>query len=275
MDILKLALVQFPRSNTDLEKNICQMQVYLTQIAPNTDIILMPEDWLGPNVIGLEQYQEIVEILFQGLKNKGCLLVSGAQYVQHQGRIYSRGMFWGGDVAAPVYFEKHFPSQAIGERGYVTPGSLLPIVEHRGVTVGAVVCVDLMYPEIARNLALRGALLILNPANIPAARMPLWHSVGITRACENTVFVAMANNTHTSYPDGREVRGESFVAFPDGCTFLTCGQEPGVFYFEIDLFRVKRTRQRWPYLEDVKRKQNEYLKGGGNACFKKSTNPNP
>lgn len=250
MQSFTLSIVQFPRQN-DPEKNIARMEHYLSQLRPNTDLVLLPEDWLGPVVVEFETYLKIVEGLAAKIASRTCLLVSGAQYVRCEGRILSRGIFWGGDLDNPVYFEKLFPSQAIGERDYIAPGTLLPVVEHKGVKVGAVVCVDLMYPEISRSLALRGAALILNPANIPATRMPLWHAVGIARACENTVFVAMANNTGTSYSDGREVLGESFVASPDGYGFLTCGREAGIFYFELDLDRIARVRQRWPYLKDV------------------------
>lgn len=250
MRSLTLAIVQFPRSDNP-EKNAACMAHYLSQIAPDTDLVLLPEDWLGPAVVDFAAYLKIVENLVAEMGNRRSLLVSGAQYVRCGELIHSRGIFWGGELDAPVFFEKLFPSQAIGERDFIAPGTLLPVVEYRGVKVGAVVCVDLMYPEIARRLALEGAALILNPANIPISRMPLWHAVGISRACENTVFVAMANNTATSYADGREVMGESFLAPPDGYGFVSCGREPGIFYFQLDLERISRVRQRWPYLQDV------------------------
>ncbi|HUW65645.1 MAG TPA: hypothetical protein VMW83_13325 [Spirochaetia bacterium] len=86
----------------------------------------------------------------------GCLLESGAQYVSIAGTVYSRGLFLPpGQGAVP--FEKHFPSHAIGERRFVTPCHCLPVVEHRGVRLRAVVCVDLMYPELLRRLALQGS----------------------------------------------------------------------------------------------------------------------
>ncbi|HHW44765.1 MAG TPA: carbon-nitrogen hydrolase family protein [Desulfotomaculum sp.] len=254
MSSLKLAIVQFPRDTTNLNKNITLMQQYFSQITAGAEVILLPEDWLGATVIDWNDYRRIVTELFHTLKDSSSrpLLVSGAQYVRAEGNIYSRGVVLGGALSAPVAFEKHFPSRAIGERGYVKPGSLLPVVEHRGIALGMAVCVDIMYPELVRGLTLRGALLVLNPANIPATRMPMWQGIGIARACENTVFVATANNTATAYPDGREVLGESFVVYPDGYTLLACGREPGVFYFDLDLSRLDRVRRRWPYLEDVR-----------------------
>jgi hypothetical protein len=275
MSCLKLVIVQFPRDRANLEQNISQMHGFLGKIDGDADVVLLPEDWLGAVVVDWGEYREIVFELYRKAflsRNRagqgapkggqvvdgsapGPLLVSGAQYVKAEGGIFSRGMIVGGELPAPVFYEKHFPSRAIGERNHVRPGSALPLIRHRDIPLGAVVCVDIMYPEIVRNLALRGALIILNPANIPAARMSLWKSVGLTRACENTVFVAMANNTATSYPDGREVLGESFVAYPDGYDLLSCGREPGIYSFELDLSRVERVRRRWPYLEDIRSKR--------------------
>lgn len=230
------------------------MEEYLAEVPKDTEVILLPEAWMGSQVLTEEKYKELVFQLYKRLPQEGPLLIPGAQYVNMGSKVYSLGMALGGKLKEPLYYPKIFPSQAIGERAYVEPGNRLLVIEHQGSGIGILVCVDLFYPELARNLALRGALLILNPANIPEERMPLWHSLGLTRACENTVFLAMANNTYTYYPDGREVKGESFVAYPDGYTLLTCGKEPGVYTLDLDLSLIPRVRQRWPYLEDIRKR---------------------
>ncbi|MCL6558455.1 MAG: hypothetical protein K6U74_06560 [Firmicutes bacterium] len=76
-----------------------------------------------------------------------------------------------------------------------------------------------------------------------------------------------ANNTATSYPDGWEVQGESFVAYPDGYTLLSCGRKPGVYYFDLDLSRVNKVRQRWPYLEDVRSNGESIYRKYYSKCF--------
>lgn len=246
---IRLAVVQFPRAARDPEAGIRLMDGYLAECAP-ADIVLLPEDWLGPQVIAWPDYAAVVGKLAAGLP-PGCLLVSGAQYVQTVDGVFSRGLFWA-PGREPVPFDKQFPSHAIGERGFVNPGRFLPVVEHCGVFIGAVVCVDLMYPELARRLALQGAQVILNPANIPASRLDLWHSLGLVRAAENTVFLACANNTATTYGDGRAVSGGSFVARPYGHGLIPTGSQAGVFYFDLDLAEIAAARERWPYLDDVR-----------------------
>ncbi|MGB9826327.1 MAG: hypothetical protein ACPLRU_06615, partial [Desulfofundulus sp.] len=126
MSCLKLAIVQFPRDHKDLEKNVVRMKEYISQIPPAIDVVLLPEDWLGATVVDWGNYEKIVSSLYDMLKNKSCLLVSGAQYVRTKERIYSRGLALTGQPDSLVYFEKQFPSSAIGERKYVSPGTQLP-----------------------------------------------------------------------------------------------------------------------------------------------------
>jgi predicted amidohydrolase len=92
-------------------------------------------------------------------------------------------MILGGKLSAPVFFEKRFPSQAIGERNYVKPGSLLPVIEHRGIPFGIAVCVDIMYLEIVRSPALKWGIVNLEPGqypghpDVPVAKR--WHYPGL------------------------------------------------------------------------------------------------
>lgn len=252
MSRIKLAIVQFPRQSNELAPNLDLMTDYLVSAEPDVDVVLLPEGWLGPLLMGHEDYEKIVQDLFVKLRSPDCLLASGAQYLNIGDQKLARGYFISKQLKAPVPYEKLFPSQAVGERKFISPGSHLPVVPHKGILVGAAVCVDFFYPEVVRSLALRGASLVLNPANIPTNRMPLWHRLGVTRAGENTVFTAMANNTRSVYPDKRQITGDSFVAFPDGFQLFTFGPEPGIYCSELELGLIDQVRQRWPYLDDIR-----------------------
>ncbi|NLK52290.1 MAG: carbon-nitrogen hydrolase family protein [Syntrophomonadaceae bacterium] len=251
MKKIKLAMVQFLRQSNDWKTNFSQMAQYLKNLTPEVDIVALPEGWLGTQPMSPEQYEEIMQELFT-LVSRKCLMASGAQYLKVGQEIYCRGLLLSPDRSAPIPVEKLFPSQAVGERSFVTPGTALPVVQHQGIHVGVAVCVDLFYPEVVRNLALRGAVLVLNPVNIPEPRIPLWQQLSMTRACENTIFVAMVNNTGTRYPDGRNIQGDSFVAYPDGYKLRSFGPEAGVYYVDLDLDLITKVRKRWPYLEDMR-----------------------
>ncbi|RJQ29453.1 MAG: carbon-nitrogen hydrolase family protein [Peptococcaceae bacterium] len=254
---LKITIIQFPRKLHDPALNIRLMGEYFQQVPEDSDAVLLPETWLGGEKIPIEQYEETVFSLLAKLKAPQCLLVAGAHYTGSTNHFFSRGFFCSKKDPRPVYYDKQFPSNAIGERKHIEKGVFLPLIEHNGIKMGAAVCVDLFYPEVVRSLAIRGSLIIFNPASIPEHRAIMWQQLGVARASENTVYVVMANNTASRYPDGRAVEGGSFIAFPDGATLLSCGKEPGVFNFIISLDLIDTVRQRWRYLEDIRENQEK------------------
>ncbi len=82
---------------------------------------------------------------------------------------------------------------------------------------GMMVCFDWIFPETARVLALRGAQLILHPANLV---LPFCPAAMVTRCLENRVFAVTAGRTGVEdrLGDGRPLRfiGGSQVVSPRG-----------------------------------------------------------
>ncbi len=69
-----------------------------------------------------------------------------------------------------------------------------PVIEHGGFRFGIMVCFDWIFPEVSRVLALKGAQVILHPANLV---LPYCQDAMITRSIENRVFTVTANRTCT------------------------------------------------------------------------------
>ena len=108
-----------------------------------------------------------------------------------------------------------------------------------------------MYPEVIRKLAMNGALIVFNPSNIPEKRTELWEHISCARAAENTVFFVFVNNTDTTYPDGRNVTGQSLIASPEGKIISQAGKSEEVLNIELNTADIDKIRQRWKYLEDI------------------------
>ena len=89
--MFKIAIVQFPRHSNDLADNRQLMTSYLEKLAPDSDLVLLPEGWLGPEPLITEDYLEILHDLLAKLKAPGCLMVSGAQYVNADSQKICRG----------------------------------------------------------------------------------------------------------------------------------------------------------------------------------------
>ncbi|MCX8204664.1 MAG: carbon-nitrogen hydrolase family protein [Candidatus Nezhaarchaeota archaeon] len=247
MSTVRLGLVQFPRGE-GVEENVEAMVELISEAG--ADVKLLPENWASQRVLGYREHEGIVKRLAEELK-EGEVLVAGAHYVERGEEVVSVATVLTAK-SVEATFEKRHPSRAIGERGWLKPGRGGAVFKARGVLMGGLVCIDLMYPEEVRKLALKGASVVLNPASISMDRSELWRCIGRCRAAENTVFVASANNTLTTYPDGRPVMGGSFIASPEGSLVLSVDIEPGLYVADLDLSWIDRVRAKWGLLEEVR-----------------------
>ena len=241
---MRLVLAQSPRFG-----GFTEGVRWLLERAPRGDLLVLPEYWVGTAPMDEENFRRFVAEVAEVAGAIGGVVTAGALAVKVGGAV---------KVVCPVvgreglltWGEKVFPSAATGERAWVSRGSRLVLFRASGWAVGCLVCVDLMYPELARRLALAGAELVVNPASVSADRKALWAALGVVRAFENSVYVAAALGTGYSYVDGRPAEGGSYVATPNG-RLIQFGDEPGVYAAQLDREEVLYARARRRYLEDA------------------------
>jgi predicted amidohydrolase len=247
---LRIALVQHRRNRFDPPDNQARMNRVLPAIE-NVDIVLLPENWRGVAPVSGAELDDMLALWCEFAARQNYTLLTGGTFVTDGSGVRDICHVIGPDGTVLGAADKIFPSEPVGERAYLTGGDRLPVFQAAGVTFGVLICIDMMYPELARSLALRGAAVIFNPANIPIARIGLWHSLIRIRAAENTVFTVFATNTGTTYPDYRNVLGHSAAAAPYGELIFEAGQESGVHIIELDIAAAHSLRTRWPYLKDL------------------------
>jgi len=249
---LRIALVQFGRDDSNQPKNIDCMLSTLSEIK-NVDIICLPEAWTGRGLfLEGKECESLLASLCQLAAKNGYNLLTGGLFNRRGEKIFDTCHVISREGKVIGYYDKRFPSAAFNEREFTSPGNISPVFKVDNVNIGILICVDALYPELARSLALNNAHIIFNPSNIPQNRSELWRHVSVTRAAENTVFYVFVNNTNTLYPDGRIVKGHSIVASPDGEVILEAGEEEKVFQTELDLNQIDRIRKRWRYLNDIR-----------------------
>jgi predicted amidohydrolase len=248
--VLKIGLIQFHRRRFDQAANrACALEM-LDKIE-DADIVSFPEVWMGAVAHEESELDSLLADLAAAAKQKNIMVLTGGLFVKRNDCVLDVCHVIGADGRIVCEQEKIFPSAAIGERSFCSGGCGMAMFECAGMKCGVLVCVDMIYPELARRMALAGVEVIFNPANIPEQRNDLWHSITRARAAENTVFVAYVNNTNTQYRDGRKVMGASLVAGPTGDVIAIADESVTTLYAALDPWRISDQRSRWPYLEDV------------------------
>lgn len=133
------------------------------------------------------------------------------------------------------------------ESDRIVPGTdSYGIVEIEDVKIGLMICYELRFPEIARELTLSGADVILLPTAWIKGDMKdeHWSTLLKARAIENTIYVFGVNQIGNIY------NGLSMVYDPMGVRVASAGEEETLIQATIDKERTKRVRTGLPCLEN-------------------------
>lgn len=152
-----------------------------------------------------------------------------------------------------VYRKHHLFGYESAEAELLVPGDDLDgaIAEIEGFTVATTTCYDLRFPELYRELAERGATLVLVPSAWPYPRVEHWTTLSRARAIENQGYVATVNGSGEF--DDATLLGRSTVYDPWGTTLASAADEPAMVLAELDPGRVERVREEFPAWRDRRR----------------------
>ncbi|NNE79931.1 MAG: carbon-nitrogen hydrolase family protein [Silicimonas sp.] len=134
------------------------------------------------------------------------------------------------------------------ESDCVQPGSVAANFETPLGSIGHVICYDLRFPGLFRDLARAGAEVLACPAAFTRTTGEAhWHVLNRARAIENTCFVVSACAVGP-VAGGGESYGHSLIVDPWGVVLADGGTAPGVVHASLDLDLVGATSARIPSL---------------------------
>jgi len=146
-------------------------------------------------------------------------------------------------------FDVCLPTMRFEESLVFSPGSSFTLFDTPWGRVGAMICYDVRFPELARLYALHGATIIVAPAAFNHVTGPLhWELTFRARALDNQVFmvgVSPAPHPHSQY----RAYGHSMVTNPWGQIVQEMGEEEGVTVVELHLEEIRRVRENLPLLK--------------------------
>jgi len=212
---LKLAVGQMEPQICNPEENISRVKSILKEAdKSNVDVLVLPELCNSGYVFNsLSEATDSAENIPNGPMSKellrwskdGRLIVAGICEQTTDGLYNSAAVFGTGEHIA-TYRKIHL---FLNEADWFKPGvEEPPVIEHNGHRFGVMICFDWIFPETARVLALKGAQIILHPANLV---LPYCQDAMVTRSIENRVYTATANRVGTE----RDVNFSGFSQITD------------------------------------------------------------
>lgn len=192
---------------------------------------------LGPLTVNAQPFPNAIEARFQELALKHRIwLVAGSMFEREGDKIYNTASVIGPDGAIVTRYRKMFPFVPYEEG--VEGGDAFCVFDVPDVgRFGLSICYDMWFPETTRTLAAMGAEVILHPTLTSSIDRDVELAMVRASAAQNQCFFFDVNGL----ADGGI--GRSVVVGPHGDVLHQAASGPETFPLEIDLFRVRRSRE--------------------------------
>lgn len=243
------ACVQFTISLGEIEKNIERVEQLINGYRPDPDtLLLLPELW----ATGFD-YARTAELGARTPEIITCMQRLAAAY-----QVYLCGTLTEIPGNGSLPFNMLYlvgPDGVIGrlakqhlfahwqEDHHYQGGQAAPLLQTPQGPLGALICYDLRFPELARRQVFAGCRLLVVSAQWPQTRLDHWQTLLRARAIENQTYVVATNGCGQT--GSMELAGHSMIIGPDGTVVCTAGTEAAVIGCPLDSTLVDEQRSRF------------------------------
>lgn len=228
-------------------------------------LVVLPELWTGLGFSDETGYRAIAEpipgpvtrLLSEKARGYGMCIAGSMYEAAPDGRYHNTVPLIGpsGEVIG-LYRKTHLfdaPNRpdippGIVESRKVAAGDRLDVFGTNLARIGLSVCSDLRFPEVYRELALKGAEILVCASAFLSPRYDHWEFFLRARATENQCFVVASGQYGKEPKSGLAFVGRSMIVDPWGVVVATASDEEGVVTAEIDLGLIERVRERYPLM---------------------------
>ncbi|MDP2690205.1 MAG: nitrilase-related carbon-nitrogen hydrolase [Deltaproteobacteria bacterium] len=222
---MKVAFVQTSPEFGEIEKNVDKAVGRIRSLGAG--LVVLPELFsTGYQFRSKKELGELAEDPVEGYagrslaraaRERKMFIVAGFAE-RSGGKLYNSAMLVGPRGLVGVYRKAHLFWE---EKRLFSPGDTpFRVYDIGQARVGMMICFDWLFPEVARELARKGADIICHPSNLVLPHCP---QAMITRSLENRVFTITANRVGSEERvEGTRLRfiGKSQVTAPDGKVLL-------------------------------------------------------
>ena len=243
-------------------------------IGPDCRLVVLPEYFLTGYPLGhsLPEWQELAAVSMDGPEYEALGEIAAANDLYLAGNVYEK------DPHFPdLYFQSNFIIDPDGEvilryrrlysmytptpfdvwteyRQQYTLDEIFPVVDTDIGRLASVASAEILHPELARCLAMRGAEVLLHSSSEPYSRLDTPRDIAKrARAFENSMYVVSANTAGISgspIPSSSTDGGSKVIGYEGRVLTETGSGESGAAYAEIDI-RALRHHRRRPSLENT------------------------
>ncbi len=250
---MKICLVQTDIFWEQKEANFAELEEKLSGLEESVDLIVLPEMFstgFSVNTASLAEHPHTntFKWLQQQAKRLQATLV-GSFIIKDEEGIKNRLM-----AVSPQGLISEYDKQQLfsygDETNLFTSGTKQAIFPVADFKCSGLICYDLRFPEIARNIGTAYDCLIYI-ANWPSKRIEHWKKLLAARAIENQCYVVGLNRIGTD-GNGWDYNGQSMVVDFNGDIVAELGAEEKLTIIELNKAALEEYRKKLPFLKDIK-----------------------
>ena len=238
-----------------------------TAVQQDARLVVLPENFA---IMGLTEADKVAiaekpgegqiqQFLAQQAEKHGIWIVGGTVPIESgvTGKIFAASLLYNdrGEMVAR-YDKIHLfdvllvdSNESYNESETIEPGNDVVVVDTPFGKLGMAVCYDLRFPELFRAMADLGMeICVLPSAFTNLTGRAHWESLLRARAIENLCYM-VAPDQGGYHKSGRETYGDSMIIDPWGVVLNRLPHGTGVVVSDIDLEKLRRTRQNFPALQ--------------------------
>jgi len=252
---LTISLAQMNVNLGNPDRNLENAKNMATEAARRgSTLLVLPELWstgydlenAGRHAAAPDQgiFSEIASLA----KQCGLYILGSNLALLPGGKFGNTAVFFGPQGNSLASYTKLHLFRLMSEHSYLEPGDSLVVADTPWGKTGLAICYDLRFPELFRAYALRGAQMVIIPAEWPDPRLEHWRILLRSRAIENQMFIIACNRVGTTQET--TFFGHSSIIDPWGNTIVEADEAEGLITATIDTDLVDIVRAKIPVFED-------------------------
>jgi len=251
---LIIGIVQFAPVWEDLKGSAVKIDKILNGIADDIQVLIFPEMTLTGFTMNSQKFaeeidgfsttyfikksRELKKHIFAGIIEKDDdKIYNSLVHFDDSGLIISR-------------YRKIHPFSMAGENANYSAGNEIVVTKIGKTKIGLTICYDLRFPELYRLYGKENCDIIINIANWPVQRIQHWKVLLQAHSITNQCFLIGVNRIGTD--TGNKYSGQSRIYNPMGKEILNAEDKEDLFLFDLNLTEVNETRNKFPFLKDIK-----------------------
>ena len=250
---MKICLIQTDIFWEQKEANFAELEEKLSGLEESVDLIVLPEMFstgFSVNSASLAEHPHTntYKWLHQQAKRLNAT-IAGSFIIKEDGAIKNRLMTVSPEGVISEYDKQQLFSYG-AETKLFTAGVKQAIFTVADFNCSGLICYDLRFPEVARNIDTVYDCLIF-VANWPTKRIEQWKKLLVARAIENQCYVVAVNRVGID-GNGWEYNGQSMVVDYNGDVIVELGSEEKMKIVDLDKAALDEYRNKLPFLKDIK-----------------------